>query len=83
MDLARSLPYLETKATFIAQVLTGDSTVRQAEDIGGQELAYAEVKAIASSEGIIAVSPDHHIEAVACRECIGTVPDRNQTSAKR
>lgn len=39
---------LETKATFIAQILTGDSTVRQAEDIGGQELAYAEVKAIAS-----------------------------------
>jgi hypothetical protein len=39
---------LETKAKFIAQVLTGDSTVRQAEDIGGQELSYAEVKAIAS-----------------------------------
>ena len=33
---------------FIAQVLTGDSTVRQAEDIGAQELSYAEVKAIAS-----------------------------------
>jgi hypothetical protein len=28
--------------------MTGDSTVRQAEDIGGQELSYAEVKAIAS-----------------------------------
>ena len=39
---------LETKARFIAQVMTGDSTVRQAEDIGGQELSYAEVKAIAS-----------------------------------
>ena len=39
---------LETKARFIAQVLTGDSTVRQAEDIGAQELSYAEVKAIAS-----------------------------------
>jgi hypothetical protein len=39
---------LETKARFIAQVLTGDSTVRQAEDIGVQELSYAEVKAIAS-----------------------------------
>jgi hypothetical protein len=39
---------LETKATFIAQVLTGDSTVRQAEDIGAQALSYAEVKAIAS-----------------------------------
>ena len=39
---------LETKARFIAQVLTGDNTVRQAEDIGAQELSYAEVKAIAS-----------------------------------
>src|SRR5262249_27425533 len=39
---------LETKAKFIAQIMTGDSTVRRAEDIGGQELSYAEVKAIAS-----------------------------------
>jgi hypothetical protein len=39
---------LETKARFIAQVITGTSAVRRAEDIGGQELSYAEVKAIAS-----------------------------------
>jgi hypothetical protein len=39
---------LETKARFIGQVITGASTVRTAEDIGGQELSYAEVKAIAS-----------------------------------
>jgi hypothetical protein len=39
---------LETKARFIAQVMTGASTLRTAEDIGGQELSYAEVKAIAS-----------------------------------
>src|SRR5204862_1689816 len=39
---------LETKARFIAQVMTGSSSVRRAEDIGGQELSYAEVKAIAS-----------------------------------
>jgi len=39
---------LETKAKFIGQVITGDSAVRRAEDIGGQELSYAEVKAIAS-----------------------------------
>ena len=39
---------LETKARFINQVMTGDSAVRQAEDIGSQELSYAEVKAIAS-----------------------------------
>jgi hypothetical protein len=39
---------LETKARFIAQVMTGESAVRRAEDIDGQELSYAEVKAIAS-----------------------------------
>src|SRR5580698_5495346 len=39
---------LETKARFIAQVITGDNAARRAEDIGGQELSYAEVKAIAS-----------------------------------
>ncbi len=39
---------LETKAGFIAQVITGDNAARRAEDIGGQELSYAEVKAIAS-----------------------------------
>src|SRR5204862_890629 len=39
---------LETKARFIAQVMTGESARRRAEDIGGQELSYAEVKAIAS-----------------------------------
>src|SRR3954454_8499375 len=39
---------LETKARFIGQVMTGQSGVRKAEDIGGQELSYAEVKAIAS-----------------------------------
>ncbi|MFL5328566.1 MAG: DEAD/DEAH box helicase family protein [Gemmataceae bacterium] len=39
---------LETKARFIAQVMTGQSAVRRAEDVAGQELSYAEVKAIAS-----------------------------------
>jgi N12 class adenine-specific DNA methylase len=39
---------LETKARFISQVITGNNALRQAEDIGGQELSYAEVKAIAS-----------------------------------
>lgn len=39
---------LETKARFIAQVMTGENALRRAEDIGGQELSYAEVKAIAS-----------------------------------
>jgi hypothetical protein len=39
---------LETKARFITQVMTGECAARRAEDIGGQELSYAEVKAIAS-----------------------------------
>jgi N12 class adenine-specific DNA methylase len=39
---------LETKARFISQVITGDNASRRAEDIGSQELSYAEVKAIAS-----------------------------------
>jgi N12 class adenine-specific DNA methylase len=39
---------LETKARFISQVMTGTNAARRAEDIGGQELSYAEVKAIAS-----------------------------------
>ncbi len=39
---------LETKARFIGQVITGDNATRRAEDIGSQELSYAEVKAIAS-----------------------------------
>jgi N12 class adenine-specific DNA methylase len=39
---------LQTKARFIGQVITGETAVRRAEDVGGQELSYAEVKAIAS-----------------------------------
>ena len=39
---------LETKARFISQVMTGENVLRRADDIGGQELSYAEVKAIAS-----------------------------------
>ena len=39
---------LETKARFIGQVMTGRAGVRRADDVGGRELSYAEVKAIAS-----------------------------------
>jgi N12 class adenine-specific DNA methylase/trans-aconitate methyltransferase len=39
---------LETKARFISQVMSGENALRRAEDIGSQELSYAEVKAIAS-----------------------------------
>ncbi len=44
---------LETKARFINQVITGENAARSAEDIGGQELSYAEVKAIASGNPAI------------------------------
>ncbi len=44
---------LETKARFISQVISGDNAARRAEDIGGQELSYAEVKAIASGNPAI------------------------------
>jgi hypothetical protein len=39
---------LETKARFIQQVMNGSVTVRQAEDLEGGTLTYAEIKAIAS-----------------------------------
>src|SRR5215813_11158000 len=39
---------LETKARFINQIMIGENGLRRAEDIGSQELSYAEVKAIAS-----------------------------------
>jgi N12 class adenine-specific DNA methylase len=39
---------LETKARFISQVMNGSVTVRQAEDLEGGALTYAEIKAIAS-----------------------------------
>jgi len=39
---------LETKARFIQQVMNGSVTVRQAEDLEGGALTFAEIKAIAS-----------------------------------
>jgi len=39
---------LETKQRFIQQVMTGDITVREAEDLERGALSYAEIKAIAS-----------------------------------
>lgn len=39
---------LETKARFIQQVMIGDVTVREAEDLEGGALSFAEIKAIAS-----------------------------------
>ena len=39
---------LETKVRFIGQVMTGDVTVREAEDLESGALTFAEIKAIAS-----------------------------------
>jgi hypothetical protein len=44
---------LETKARFIAQVMTGESDLRRIEDIDGAALTYAEVKAIASGNPMV------------------------------
>ena len=44
---------LETKARFIAQVMTGQSDLRRIEDIDGAALTYAEVKAIASGNPMV------------------------------
>ncbi|HEY3915964.1 MAG TPA: methyltransferase domain-containing protein [Verrucomicrobiae bacterium] len=44
---------LETKAKFIAQVMTGESDLRRIEDVDGTALTYAEVKAIASGNPMV------------------------------
>jgi hypothetical protein len=44
---------LETKAKFIAQVMTGESDLRRIEDVDGAALTYAEVKAIASGNPLV------------------------------
>ena len=44
---------LETKAKFIAQVMSGDMTIRRFEDIDSAALTYAEVKAIASGNPLV------------------------------
>jgi N12 class adenine-specific DNA methylase len=44
---------LETKARFIAQIMTGESTARKIEDLDAPALTYAEVKAIASGNPLI------------------------------
>jgi len=44
---------LETKAKFIAQVMSGDMTIRRIEDLDSAALTYAEVKAIASGNPLV------------------------------
>src|SRR5260221_10054426 len=43
----------EAKASFIAQVMTGDMTIRRVEDLDSAAVTYAEVKAIASGNPLV------------------------------
>jgi N12 class adenine-specific DNA methylase len=88
---------LETKARFIAQVMSGDCAVRKAEDIGGQELSYAEVKAIASGnpavltlaetdaelQRLAILRKNHHDEQYLARRNIRDLPDAIRHLTKR
>jgi len=80
---------LETKARFINQVMSGKSGVRQAEDIGSQELSFAEVKVIASGNPAVLVMAEtdaeiqrlsilrknHHDEQFIIRRRLRDLPD--------
>src|SRR5258707_3785521 len=80
---------LETKARFINQVISGDNALRKAEDIGGQELSYAEVKAIASGNPAVLtlaeadaelqrlsiLKKNHADEQFLARRNVRTLPD--------
>jgi N12 class adenine-specific DNA methylase len=50
---AYSWQTVESKARFIAQIMTGRLTIRTAEDIEGAVLTYAEVKALASGNPMV------------------------------
>ena len=88
---------LETKARFIVQVMTGDNAARRAEDIGGQELSYAEVKAIASGnpavltlaeadaelQRLAILKKNHADEQYLARRAIRELPDTIARLTKR
>ena len=88
---------LETKARFIAQVITGESAVRRAEDVGGQELSYAEVKAIASGnpavltlaeadtelQRLVILKKNHADEQYLARRALRELPETVERLKKR
>jgi N12 class adenine-specific DNA methylase/predicted RNA methylase len=88
---------LETKARFIAQVMTGDNAARRAEDIGGQELSYAEVKAIASGNPAVLtlaeadaelqrlsiLKKNHHDEQFLARRSLKELPSQIDRLTRR
>ena len=71
---------LETKARFIAQVMAGDCAARRAEDIGGQELSYAEVKAIASGNPAVLTLSEADAELQRLAVLRRTRPRRSSSS---
>jgi len=88
---------LETKARFISQVMTGDNAARRAEDVGGQELSYAEVKAIASGnpavltlaeadaelQRLAILKKNHADEQFLARRSIRELPERIERLKER
>lgn len=88
---------LETKARFISQVMTGDVHQRTADDIGGQELSYAEVKAIASGnpavltlaetdaelQRLAILRKNHHDEQFLARRKVRDLPAEIERLATR
>lgn len=88
---------LETKARFINQIMTGESGIRRAEDVGGQELSYAEVKAIASGnpavltlaeadaeiQRLVVLKRNHADEQFIARRKIKELPEQMERTEKR
>src|SRR5437588_9381774 len=88
---------LETKARFINQVMSGANAARRAEDIGGQELSYAEVKAIASGnpavltlaeadaelQRLAILRKNHRDEQYLARLNLKELPDRIKSLGRR
>lgn len=88
---------LETKARFIGQVITGHNAARRAEDVAGQELSYAEVKAIASGNAAVLtlaeadaelqrlalLRKNHMDEQYVARRSVRDLPGRIASLSKR
>jgi hypothetical protein len=88
---------LETKARFISQVMAGQNGLRRADDIGGQELSYAEVKAIASGNPAVltlaeadaeiqrlnVLKKNHSDEQFLARRSLKQLPETIQTLTQR
>src|SRR5271163_1111279 len=67
LSFALSWQTIEIKARFIAQIMSGSITAREAEDIAGATLTYAEIKAIASGNPMVVekVQIDTEIQMVS------------------